>query len=92
MGSGDPDADGVVGKVKSKAGSVAGALLGKDDSVADEDPDLEYEPTPDQRILEDGMVVLSENQAQQAAGENGSEGDHGSKGDHGSEGDHGSGD
>jgi len=54
------DADGVVGKIKGKAKEV----LGDNESRGDADPDIDYEPTPDQHILHDGMVVLSESQAE----------------------------
>jgi hypothetical protein len=54
---GSTDSDGVVGRIKSKVGEL---MNGDDDG--DADPDVEYEPTPDQRILYDGMVVLSESQ------------------------------
>jgi hypothetical protein len=57
MGS---DADGVLGKIKDKANAV----LSNDNGMrGDADPDVDYEPTPDQHILHDGMVVLSDSQA-----------------------------
>lgn len=65
MGS---DAGDVVGRIKDKAKAAINELTGKDDSLGDADPDVEYEPTPDQRIMHDGMVVLSERQAEQAGG------------------------
>lgn len=58
--------EGMVERVKDKARTALGGLLGKDDAVADEHPDIEYEPAPKQEILEDGMVVLSEQQSEQA--------------------------
>jgi len=63
MGS---DADDVVGKIKGKARTVVEGLLGKDESRGDADPDIEYEPTPNQNVLYDGMVVLSESQSEKA--------------------------
>jgi hypothetical protein len=54
------DADGVVGKIKGKAKEVFGESEGRGDA----DPDVEYEPTPDQHVMNDGMVVLSKSQAE----------------------------
>ncbi len=58
--------DNVVGRVKDKARSLVDGVFGTDDSVADEDPDIEYEPAPKQNVMHDGMVVLSEEQSDQA--------------------------
>lgn len=70
MGS---DTGGVVGKIKEKAQKAYEGLTGSDDTVGDADPDLEYEPAPNQTVLHDGMVVLSEGQSQDAGVEDGSD-------------------
>lgn len=58
MGS---DTEGVVGKIRDKAEGAL-AELRKSEAPGDADPDVEYEPTPNQHVMHDGMVVLNESQ------------------------------
>jgi hypothetical protein len=59
------DADGVVGQIKGRAKAALDQFM-QGDTRGDADPDIEYEPAPEQRVLNDGMVVLSESQTQSA--------------------------
>jgi hypothetical protein len=59
-------ADDLVGKVQDKARAAYEGLTGKNEAIGDADPDIEYEPAPDTKVMQDGMVVLSEDQAADA--------------------------
>lgn len=77
MGS---DTGGIVGKIKEKTQKAYEGLTGSNETIGDADPDLEYEPTPDQKVLHDGMVVLSAGQAGNADGGGNADGDGGGGG------------
>lgn len=66
------DDDGLLGRISGKVKDA----LGGSETPGDADPDIEYEPTPDQKIMHDGMVVLGASQTADLdeEGEGGAEG------------------